>query len=382
DFQFNMVRDFEFIKHELGACISVEPQPHEEDGPDVTHPPIETVMSTHYKVDIKVVHWIPFRTNDVPLPNQFLPNAWKNTPMSQEVRMATRLMLSTGNAPPPDSFTNEAAWDTFLTSKEYRSVFWAQLYICCPSGDPKTAVVKVHKTGYTPCPSDVAQAPANTLAKRLKDHHDRRQTPGSTVEGIMAGNGAVGQSTDVFLGFPWVQQLPVPDQIDDPLELLRKKYKGTTPAPESHSKGKAFDGSRNTSSKDCVSGVWSHFFRVGDSHNLLNYMLVGSLVPYQGGDLQFSLCCSNQQLKLTYNHTTVPSFKVYVNNELEGRPYDMLSSKFSSMNASVSGDPLKTLGRPARPKMPATNIWQTVVDLQGESGCEPIPDNWWPSQTI
>ena len=431
DGQLNMARDCEFDAHQAGACMApgseeedepdVTPHPdkvYEEDGPvtapedppsvpptqtsthyeeekedepDVTPPepapppeptPIvsPTQTSTHYKVDIKVVHWIPFRTNDLAIPSQLLPTAWSKAKMSQEVRMATRRMLSTGNAPPPNNFPNKASWNTFVNSKEYRAIFWAQLYICCPSGDPKSSPVKMHKAGFTPHPSKIKESPANTLAKRLEKDHKRRQTLGSQVEGFMAGNGVVGKSADTLSGsvFPWFIQWGVHDQIDDALAELRKKYKGKKSAPECYSEGKdKFEPPKDQSTKNCVAGLWSYFFRVGESHNLLNYMLTGSLIPYQGGDMYFSLCCHTKKLLLRYNYTTVPSFKVYVNNDTAGQ-YDMMKSKFSSMHDSISGDELDSLDRFSRPKLPPANIWSTSVKIPGESGCKPIPKDWWP----
>ena len=400
------------------------PDPEEEDEPDVTPPkeedriednrlvvlkdesvtppeptppepePTPTLKTTsqtitQYKVDIKVVHWIPYRANDIPMLNRFLPTRWKNAAtvaqMSQEARYAIRAMLSTGNAPPPNAFRDQASWKNFVDSKEYRAIFWAQLYICCPSGelqhDPK---VKMHKAGFTPSLSNIKESPANTLEKRLKEYRDERHTPGSTIEGCIARGGVVKEIAMSAVGFPYIGEWSAPDQIDDPLAKLEEIYKDIIYIPQSYSQGKDFlfpPQSNNT--EDCVAGTWSYFFRVGDSHNLLNHMLIGSLIPYQGGDMTFKLCCSTKKLSLKYNHTTVPSFKVYVNNVKAGKQYDMMKSQFSHMYDSISGSKLDSLKdddnkSPSRPKLPPNNIWKTSVDIPGESDCKPIPDDWWP----
>lgn len=401
DGQLNMVRDCEFDEHEAGACMA--PSSEEEDESDVTPHPNKvhyeedrsvtesmplTQTSTHYKVDIKVVHWIPFRPNNIPIFNRFLPAAWKNAKTSWEAKMATKIMLSTGNAPPPNTFPNKASWDDFVNSKEYRAIFWFQVYICCP-GETKFHQLKTRAPGFTPSPSNIKESPANTLAERLKGYHDRHQTFGSMLECSMASNGTVSQVAAGMLQFPYIQQLYMPDSIDDTLAKLIEKYQGKKPTPESHSMGRDhLDHSRKKfiKTKDCVEGTWPYFFRVGTSHNLLNYMLTGSLIPYQGGDMKFSLCCSTQKLSLQYNHTTVPSFKVYVNNDTAGQ-YDMMKSNFSSMIDSISGGKNEgdlgddLLYKFSRPKLPPANIWETSVDIPVESGCEQEPvilGDWWP----
>jgi len=396
DGKLKIVKDYKFAKEELQCSVLTLPLVEEgeteevpEEGtpttPDDSDEPtgtiIETVALSHYKVDLKLIFTIPFVPNDFPVPSQLLHTRWRGAAMTQEERYAARAMLATGNAPPPDLFPTEASWNTYIASKEYRALLHIQFYICCPqAANQNSATVKLTKVGYTPHPSSILLAPAGTLRARLEADHNLRQSVGNQAENIAAGDGALGAA--LGLGSIPGATLVAPSNLGV-IRELRNRYHGTTPGIRSHSEGEHKFGSRDMSTRNCSSGLLSYFFRVGSSHNLLNLGLTGNLIPYQGGDLTYRLCCSDGILRLSFNHTAVPSHDIYINNaKLANKSYDMLGASFPSIRSAVNGigrplSGLNNLGvftRPAVPKRSSINVPITRKD-----GCDPIASGWWPT---
>ena len=102
----------------------------------------------HYKFNLKVVMWIPYRDNNIPLFNKVLPDAMQDPNMDQSMRVAQRIMLATGNPTPPETLT-DAQYDALIDSKEFRGAAKDDITLCCGTcpdfeADPKFEV------GYTP----------------------------------------------------------------------------------------------------------------------------------------------------------------------------------------------------------------------------------------
>lgn len=391
--EVKLVKEYNFGAADVGDESFQKLQRREEemreaDDPKLAPPEDPHMASTtvaaqhHYKVDVKLVHWIPFRPNDIPIPARFLPEQWRNASMPQEIDFALRLALATGNPTPPDSFTRQS-WASFLESKEYRAVFWATLYLCCPGGNPKSFVVRHHRSGYTPAPSDIESDPSDTLRERLTKFHSERQNPGSMVEGMMSGSGVGGQGADTFTTYflpPFLgpmAQVGTPDQIDDAIQKLRELNEGTNPVPHSYSQGDERFQHRETNSQTCLRGTLGHWFRIGKTHNLLNYMLTGSLVPFQGGWIDYELCCDGY-LRLIHRYTPFPSVRLYLNNAATWE-YDMLSAPFEKirrcLNVPNIEQGIDTLDQfvYSNPE----NVQMTTKQLLEQEGCRTPPENEW-----
>ena len=345
-----------------------------EDDLDIGNPEIVKIGNRYYyRADIKVVLWIPYRRNTFPVPTRFEPEHWKSADMSQEMRMAARAMLSTGNPTPPDTFPDYQSWSKFWQSSEYRGIYNLKLFICCPDQDSKEARDAGHKSGYTPAPADVDPNPPETLTKRLTDDHKDRQNVGSIVEGLMQG--ATGNELTHWLTFP------VGDQYEDALDLIKELCPKTN---ESYSEGEQIF--EHTKADDCVSGTVKFMVRVGKAHNLLNYLATGKLIGFQGGILTYKLCCDGK-LKLSYKHSAIPSQRIYVNNRTV-YDYDMLNAKvpwsqveesYYGVSAGVLEGSKAALKRRLLEKVesPLNKNEQTETAIPRGDGCpSPIPDDW------
>ncbi|MCR5879116.1 hypothetical protein [Phenylobacterium sp. J367] len=298
-----------------------EPVPHEA-WPDIDLTPgtIEVGNERHLRVDIKVVFWIPYHANTAPLPTRRMPAAtgWEDATMTQEMRMGGRAMLATGNPTPPDGFANLQEWAAFRSSKEYRGYLWRDLYVCCPNEHRKVSRELDTDAGYTPAQADVPEDPAATLAQRLAAYHGDHQNIGSIATGLAQSPG--GGALAGKLAAP-----VAPDQYRDAVVVMRKLC---PPTNETYSQGELHSPPQVLTG-ECLSGSWELFVRVGKAHNLLSYAATGKLLRFQGGVMTFKLCCDGK-LKLSFRHSAIPSFRVYVNNHAVGG-YDMLTSPWSEV---------------------------------------------------
>ena len=148
----------------VGSPGLVIPQPLEDDGGEeepTFDEGIPLINKNHYYANVKLVYWIPYRRNKLPLLRRFLPKQWRDTDpelLPGDYRLAARAMLATGNPRPPQSFPTRKSWDDFLASKEYRGALSTDLYICCPDDKPRHAIGHP-KVGYTPPASNVHGLP-------------------------------------------------------------------------------------------------------------------------------------------------------------------------------------------------------------------------------
>ncbi|TAM46880.1 MAG: hypothetical protein EPN55_04270 [Gammaproteobacteria bacterium] len=349
----------------------------------------EVTDKYHYKADVKLVYWIPYHANTFPVPTRFLPGNWETQKISQEFRIALRFMLSTGNPTPPDGFPNRAAWDSFMASKEYRGLLWTRMSVCCPGADPKTQETVLHNSGYTPPPSNIrkgANESAEDFNKRLNEEHKDNQNVGSIVEGLASGSGTGGQGMDSVYGFPWIQQWGAPDTVDDAVEKLRDLHKGKDRPPHSFSEGEEIFNHEPRTESNCVLGKWTHYLRVGKTHNLLNYILTGKIIPFQGGSMAQRVCCDGK-LTIYQKYTGIPSLRLYVNN-VKVWEYDMLSAPFDRINEAFNPPGMKTdLGALDKQEAPPDN--PNVFNLYTQSlrkldGCpdKPFPPDEWPYDAV
>ena len=285
-----------------------EPVPSTQSGPPA-------VKATNLHVDIKLIFWIPYHGNSFPLPTRYLPKStgWEAGCKSEEERLAVRAMLATGNPTPPDGFPTAKDWAVFQGTKEYRGIAWYDLYTCCPNEQPKLAQIKYGDAGYTPPSCDIPEDPAATLNQRLTDYHGDHQNIGSVSTGLVLTPG--GDAIDSAL-----TKGAVPNQYRDAVKLIRKLC---PPTDESYSQGEKL-GPTQSLTAQCLSGAWSFFVRVGKAHNLLNYALCGKLIRFQGGTMNFKLCCDGV-LRLQYRHSAIPSWRLYLNNRKVAE-YDMLTA--------------------------------------------------------
>lgn len=339
------------------------------DAPQIGPPIIEIVDRQYIRVDIKLVYWIPFRANEFPVPRKMLPAGWRGIAMTQESRLAARSMLSTGNPTPRDSFT-EAQWDALVASKEYRGLLYRELFCCCPNELSKQDIEKLTKVGFTPPSSNAADA------SRLQDDRKDKQNIGS----IVAGGLATDDSVMYAMAPPGAA---VPDHVEDALELIHEM--GLTNSNETYSEGEELLDTQRIAG--CHSGSWDFTIRVGKVHNLLNNALTGQLISYQGGLLTWKLCCDTSDLKLTYNHSAIPSQRIYVNNQVV-YDYDMLTAPWAQVAGSFftapdenwqgSKEDLKD-ALESNTKAPRPITKTITIPLTLEDGCpSPPPSDWIP----
>lgn len=348
-----------------------------EEPPQQTYTPTPTYQADlhyHYRVDIKLIYWIPYRSNANPLPTRFMPPAWEAAASSMEARFSGRAMLATGNPAPPDGFPTRADFSAFLNTKEFRGVLHQELLVCCPGEHSKTVIPQRADTGFTPATADVPEQPAATLAQRLRAYHEEHQNIGSIATGVA-------QSPAVSDAMAWyVPGVAISDQYEDALELLKELCPVTN---EAYSLGeKIFN---QTLSDDCLSGEWEFFVRVGAAHNLLSLALTGKMIAFQGGYLRFKLCCDGK-LKLSWRHTAIPSAKLYVNN-VKVAEYDMMTAAWSDVEASFFDPEVWYMGSKASAKhelqsgqtkaaiIPPATPYER--DLPRRDGCPEPPGDVW-----
>ena len=330
--------------------------------------------------------WIPYHANSFPIPTGYLPKSthWETDAPNEEMRLAARAMLATGNPTPPDAFPEAKDWQTFVDSNEYRGYAWYDLYACCPNEKPKLAEVKRSDAGYTPPSSEIPSDPADTFKQRLTDYHNDHQNIGSIATGLTQTPG--GASVTDKPG-----KLAFPDRYRDAAILIKKLC---PPTNESYSKGEKI-GPRQVDTKDCLSGSWEFYVRVGKAHNLLNYALCGKLVRFQGGTLNFNLCCdaaefgtlARPSLGLYYGHSAIPSWRLYINNQ-KVHEYDMLTAPWSEVEGCFyeptpagltewSTDQVAAALNEQK-RSPPVKHWDDDFKITSKDGCsgdEP-PDEW------
>src|SRR5262249_39467663 len=128
----------------------------------------------HSKVNIKLVCFIPYIGNDLPLMNRILPSpldqAWqKNMTFTEDGAIKT--VLASGNPDPPSDFPNQAEFNAFVQSNEYRAILDLDLLICCDlNGVDSLSERSTPYPGYTPALSGVD-------VKDLHKDHEAHESP-------------------------------------------------------------------------------------------------------------------------------------------------------------------------------------------------------------
>jgi len=361
------LKDYEYINEDLEPPIE----------PELPTPlPIEVGNPWHYRVDIKLVLWIPFHGNSLPIPTRFMPSGWENSPgLNQEMRTAGRFMLATGNTTPPDSFTRDS-WNKFVASKEYRGFVCRELYICCPDEKEKLIIPHGQDAGYTPAP-----ASADMTEDKLNKFHGENQNAGSVASDFLSGPNASA------LDFP--AMLPgrfLAKQAQLGGRLIRQN---PPPKNEAFSKGEMLCPPI-VRTAECLSGSQDFWIRVGRDHNLLNFMLTNKLIKFQGGRLSFKLCCDGK-LKINFNHSAIPSWKLYINNKMV-KTYSMLDATWAEVEEAffepLSAEQFKkpipemesaleaALRKAVRSKK--VKNWSQDFTLAKRENCpgQPLPEEW------
>lgn len=339
----------------------------------------------HYRVNIKLVYWIPY----VPQPElltrpHFLPPRWKGATMSFEMRTVMRAMLASGNAPPPVSFPTAASWSTFVASNEYRAAFSRDLVVCCPDDGPATArfVDRTLDGGYTPRTSGVPLAPPASLAARL--HADHQTGPN---ELSLAASGV---HTDAARDADWARFFSLgfaSDHLEDSFTLLREF--GVPDTNDSFSAGEfAFKASPPPSIvSDCPTGAFDVGVRVSKIGNLVTFGAVQKYLGYQGARFEWALCCDTSKLRFTYAHATLPSQRIYIDNA-QAWEYDMLTATWPQieqnfLTPSWSGLDLKGSVDDLRDALtndnaaPRTQNGSASITLASRPGCPAeVPTAW------
>jgi len=169
---------------------------------------------------------------------------------------------------------------------------------------------------------------------KLNQFHNDNQNAGSVASDFLSGPNAT--ALDVPAMVPG-KLLPKQAQLGG--RLIRKK---PPPKNESFSKGE-MDCPPTLLTAECLSGTQDFWVRVGRDHNLLNFMLTNKLIKFQGGTLTFKLCCDGK-LKLSYNHSAIPSWKIYINNKMV-KTYSMLDATWAEVEEAffepLTADQLK-----------------------------------------
>lgn len=342
--------------------------PHHAPGGD---PAMNTEIATrtHRRVDIKLVYWIPYSPNNEALRRK-LPAAtgWRDAAMTQSMRMAARAMLATGNEPPPSAFPNAGKWQEFLEKKEYRGALYRELFMCCLNGGTGQDIPKLDKVGFTP-PRSGAK-PEDLHQDHLDHQSDSSMATGLILESIFA-----------------LPNLPgIPDRLEDVIEELRNMNQTSN---ESFTEGekKNVIVTPMDSTDTTISGSWEFQVRVGKAANLLNYLLTGRVVKWQGTRLRWRLDCANNKLKLEGLSSPIPSVKLYVNNEGID-VYDMLTAPWHRVDACFRpprGTPPITLTTFQQMEeelssdecSPLVQNWSRELDIRSHDGCPyPTPTNW------
>lgn len=290
--------------------------PPDQDDPTGT---IELALPTHLRANIKLVYWIPYHPNNEGL-RRMLPSttSWRGATMTQAMRMAARAMLATGNPTPRKSFT-KAQWTALVDSKEYRGLLDRDLFMCCPRAQTGTDKELLIKAGYTPGRSGVP------VAQLHGDHLDT-QSDSSMAGGLLQEN---------IFALPPLPIAGIPDRLENVVGEIRTRG---TQSNESFSQGQhLFSSTPMIKRPHLIAGSWKFHVRVGVIGNLLNYLLTGRTVKYQGGELLWRLNCTTGKLKIQYRHSAIPSQRLYVNNTMV-YDYDMLGSNWTKVDQCF-GDP-------------------------------------------
>ena len=290
---------------------------------------------SHYRFNLKLVMWIPYTPNEIMAFRKFLPKPLRNEKMSQITRLALRIALATGNPEPPDMLDNKA-YMALVASKEFRGALNGNVTLCCGNANPKGDDTFKGVVGFTP--------PASSAKPEdLVTDHMNTQNIGSTIKAILKSDSPL---KDQLVGAGTGAALV--DQIEDALDLIDEDLPGSDNVPpEAYTSGELITGrKKGTLSLDespvTYMGNWANFVRIGPVNNLLGYALTGKLVAYQGGVINWKIDC-NGNLSIVFNHSAVPSYKLYLNDK-KIYEYDMIKSSIKDIEDTFFKPELKIAG--------------------------------------
>ena len=385
------------IRQDLLLCASQLPEHYEPPSPGEEYKPTlpceeipvapgEPIAQSRYlHTNIKLVFWIPYFPNELPMLNRILP-FWKGQ-MGHTERKAMAALLASGNPPPPEAFPTPASYAQFVATKEYRGVINIDLLACGETGRIGGALVSADQSivGFTPPFSAISLAPNDTFGERLRNEHKARESLASEIVGAVKDGGLLFRQLQMLTG---ITQLGIDDQIDDaipPLIELAKKSPLDAKTQQSYTPGNLAPGTVQSGLEgNCFNGFYKMGIQVNDIENILFAILTGRLLPYMWGQLQFKLC-SDGTLDVFVKGSSIPNKTLYINNRRVGS-YDMTAVNFDTIKVSVpfAGDKATAaqLSNPSKidpkfAKAPEGIQVSAKQRLRSESGCPTtIPDQW------
>ncbi|GAK45631.1 conserved protein [Tepidicaulis marinus] len=294
-------------------------------------PPVERNATPYYRANIKLVMYIPYEPNNFPVPNRILPQ-WRGQ-MNGIEDPAMRLLLATGNPPPPDSFSDRAAFQRFVDSKEYRGIIDIDLMFCCGSDGQVTQGRKNFTTivGFTP-------SFANVPVDQLHQHHLDHETMTSQVERAFQ-SGANNVATAML---DQAASTVTPNDFEVPADALKKalEHNNHPSTAESFSQGvsRVKESELIETSTSCRAYFAEQQVQVNPVDNVFYYMLTGCVLPYAWTQLRIDFCCDTHTLEVVAWGSSIPNRNLYINNR-KVTAYDMLSQNFDVIKHSIPFGP-------------------------------------------
>lgn len=322
--------------------------------PEEEPPPEELEAARYLHVNVKLVFWIPFYPNELPLVNKILPYWQGKMDFTEEYNM--KVLLATGNPDPPALFPTKQSWMNFLATNEYRGVIDVDFLLCCedsvpvnPLADPK------YQVGYTPSISSVPLEPKDTLPSRLRQDHESREALASQLVRLIKAGGTLSNALLSLGGI--LPSFAVPECINKGIAALEQNALRSPPGrnnPESYTQGNVLDSLGSLGEGSCHTKTLKMGIQVNNIENILYYINTCRLLPYMWGEVKIRLCCDGQ-LVVDVTGSAVPSKALYINNVRVGS-YDMLETDFEKIKEAIplsGGDDEDYLTDPSQVRTPA-----------------------------
>lgn len=344
--------------------------------------PRQRAAGEHVWANIKLVFWIPYFPNEVPLLNRIPP--WWQGRMNFTEDISMRALLATGNPPPPGDFPSQDRFDEFRARNEYRGILDLDVMSLCHDDGQCGAVRhrRRNRVGYTPPMSSVPVADAAT--ELAQDHRSREGLASQVNRAINSGH--VGWTA--LQPFGGYVPMPFPDRLQLGISAIEELAKASPlGSAESYTRGNVRDElPQNRTSGGCGILQARLGIQVNDIENVLFYMNTGSLLPYMWASLAVTLCCDGT-LAISVTGSSVPSKDLYVDNVRVGR-YDMTRAPFADIAKSIPFSPNAAddsrLTRPSQLGFAQAAggeqiVYRTTVTKHpGVPAEPPSPDYVWP----
>lgn len=314
-----------------------EPPHTPQDTPHTPHTPEtpSTVGTTrhHHRINVKLVMWIPYFPNNLPLVNKIMP--WWRGDMTFSQDLAMRFLMATGNPPPPSGFPKACDFDSYVKTKEYRGIISFDLLICCTADDRMISyntTLPAYIGGYTPSFSGVPEGGLHAdhdATEDLASEIERAIQDAATDAEIAAiyGKAGIGLPGSILPLIPYIRKIGQRPDRQHPKE------------PESYTPGQAIHDEDLIASVagDCQAGWAKMGIQVNRMDNILYYALTKRLLPYMWGRLDFKLCCTGL-FTITGIGSSIPNKTLYINNVAVSQ-FDMTQLTFAEIKESVPLDP-------------------------------------------